>query len=184
METQYGTKLNKTYSVNIHGLRTIFSTSTQIDPQLLQSCVEQQVARPKCRYHKDASGLNTEFMDTMNIVIPVLEQFDAAARNNQEAPVDCNHDTQHQHFRFTFKVSHRHKETVFDRHWKEHSQELAEFKRKFGHPNVSRTTPGYDQLGNWLADQRKKLRRGKLTKEQYDALTELGVDWDPANINT
>ena len=63
---------------------------------------------------------------------------------------------------------------MFSKHWNAHFQELMSFKKTYGHCNVSRTTKGWDQLGNWLADQRRKLRQGKLTAEQYDKLTALG----------
>lgn len=81
------------------------------------------------------------------------------------------------------KASYKFKQPVnkphaFDRQWRRHFDELAEFKTNHGHCNVSRTTKGFENLGNWLADQRRKLRRGKMTKEQYDMLTQLGVEWD------
>ena len=161
------------YTVNIHGLKAIFSTHTELEPQQLQKFLQHRAEKPKHRTQKDVASLNTDFVDLMmDKVIPILHYYDSSIRNHE---LEFTDDTQNQsNLPFSFKVASKNRETVFDRHWREHFQEVVEFKSKFGHPNVSRTTPGYDQLGNWLSDQRKKLRRGKMTKEQYDMLTELG----------
>lgn len=76
--------------------------------------------------------------------------------------------------RSNFRPS-KERETLFDKNWKSHFDELVKFKQVHSHCNASRTMKGYEQLGNWLADQRRKYRKGKLTEEQYRMLTDLGM---------
>mmetsp|Transcript_27484 Transcript_27484/g.38764 ORF Transcript_27484/g.38764 Transcript_27484/m.38764 type:complete len:258 (-) Transcript_27484:13-786(-) len=67
---------------------------------------------------------------------------------------------------------------AFERQWNARFEELKQFKEKFGHVNVTRVTRGYENLGVWLADQRKRFRAGKMTRQRFDLLTDLGVEWD------
>jgi len=80
-----------------------------------------------------------------------------------------------------FKVRKNQDRTVFQEKWMAHFQQLQEFNRAYGHSNVSKTTPGYQKLGAWLAEQRRKLKRGKLTEQQYHLMNELGVQWKTIN---
>lgn len=64
--------------------------------------------------------------------------------------------------------------STFSQYWQNHYQELVNFKKKHGHCNVSKTTKGWGKLGNWLSDQRRKLRKGKMTQQQYQMMNELG----------
>ena len=89
--------------------------------------------------------------------------------NNSPSNSDNNKKAQ---YKFKQPINKPH---AFDRQWRRHFDELSDFKARHGHCNVSRTTKGFENLGNWLADQRRKLRRGKMTKEQYDMLTQLGM---------
>mmetsp|Transcript_19967 Transcript_19967/g.27929 ORF Transcript_19967/g.27929 Transcript_19967/m.27929 type:complete len:273 (-) Transcript_19967:123-941(-) len=67
---------------------------------------------------------------------------------------------------------------IFEGQWMEHYNQLKEFKKQQGHTNVTRNTPGWGFLGNWVADQRRKLRRGKLTEKQFTLLCEMDFEWD------
>mmetsp|Transcript_6632 Transcript_6632/g.9186 ORF Transcript_6632/g.9186 Transcript_6632/m.9186 type:complete len:193 (+) Transcript_6632:102-680(+) len=174
--------VDKRYTVNINGVGITFATSTNIHPEQLFYFLQQNMEQNNIVKHsKDSSTLNTQFINAMYNFIPLLHTYDATTKTNN---TDCEQTEpcESRNCLYVFKTP-RGKATVFDKHWRDHFQELVEFKQKFGHSNVSRTTPGYDQLGSWLADQRKKLRRGKLTREQYGMLTTLGVNWDPANIS-
>eukprot|EP00027_Filamoeba_sp_ATCC50430_P000272 CAMPEP_0168556258 /NCGR_PEP_ID=MMETSP0413-20121227/8781_1 /TAXON_ID=136452 /ORGANISM="Filamoeba nolandi, Strain NC-AS-23-1" /LENGTH=144 /DNA_ID=CAMNT_0008587181 /DNA_START=802 /DNA_END=1236 /DNA_ORIENTATION=+ len=55
---------------------------------------------------------------------------------------------------------------------------LKKFKEHNGHMHITRSTLGYEELGNWIAEQRRKVKRGKITLEQFESLTELGFEWD------
>ena len=64
---------------------------------------------------------------------------------------------------------------AFERQWNSRFEELKVFKDRFGHVNVTRVTKGYENLGVWLADQRKRFRAGKMTRQRFDLLTALGI---------
>ena len=55
--------------------------------------------------------------------------------------------------------------------------ELAEFKREFGHCNVPRSYKRNPQLGRWCDTQRQLLKNGKLSQDRIDKLYELGFTW-------
>mmetsp|Transcript_10317 Transcript_10317/g.14152 ORF Transcript_10317/g.14152 Transcript_10317/m.14152 type:complete len:209 (-) Transcript_10317:501-1127(-) len=173
------------YSVKVQNVEIVFSTSSSIDLQYLPKFCLKELPTDPMNEIDDAELLNTKFNDFMDAVIPLLRKYEATyKRQRTEQPLQTQTQrneypqrTQNQP-QYVFRVPSTARETVFDKHWKDHFNELQEFKKSFGHCNVSRTTKGYDQLGNWLSDQRKKLRRGKLTREQYEMLTELGVEWD------
>lgn len=185
------------YSIYVGGVRTTFSTTTRIDIDKLTHYLETNITKEvqpqilheilqrihKHSKHDDVAILNSYFVQFMDILIPLIDKYEREKHSppftqmevqstDESNSNQLNHNSSQ--FHYIFKTPARSKETIFDKHWKEHFQELAEFKRRFGHCNAARTTPGYDQLGNWLADQRKKLRRGKMTREQHDMLTELG----------
>jgi len=56
--------------------------------------------------------------------------------------------------------------------------ELKAFQKEHGHTNVTRTTDTYKSLGNWVAEQRRKHRKGKMPGEQYEMLSSIGFEWD------
>lgn len=164
------------HSIQVNGLGITFATSQIIEPEHLVQFLQQNMEGSNLVKHsKDAATLNHHFNNAMNNVVSLLHAYDSTTqtKNIENSSKDCL---------YSFKTP-KEKETMFDKHWKDHFNEVVQFKQTYGHSNVARTTPGYDQLGSWLADQRKKLRRGKLTREQYDMLTSIGVNWDPANIN-
>ncbi len=55
--------------------------------------------------------------------------------------------------------------------------ELAEFKREFGHCNVSRYNERNAQLSRWCDNQRQLFKNGKLSQDRIDKLNELGFTW-------
>mmetsp|Transcript_17626 Transcript_17626/g.24480 ORF Transcript_17626/g.24480 Transcript_17626/m.24480 type:complete len:430 (+) Transcript_17626:157-1446(+) len=82
-------------------------------------------------------------------------------------------------FQLKFKSKkERPKNGAFEMQWMEHFTTLKYFYEQFGHTNVTRSTPGYKNLGNWVAEQRRKMRRGKLTKEQYELMNSIAFEWD------
>jgi len=78
---------------------------------------------------------------------------------------------------------------VFDPHdaqWHEMFQQLVEYKKKFGHTNVSQLDQDYQMLGRWLNGQRGRKKGWKsgnkivyLRKDREHALDELGIIWNP-----
>jgi hypothetical protein len=54
--------------------------------------------------------------------------------------------------------------------------ELAEFKREFGHCNVPRSYERSPHLGNWCNNHRRLLKNGKLSQDRIDKLNELGFE--------
>lgn len=66
----------------------------------------------------------------------------------------------------------------FDEQWMKHYNELKEFYTHFGHTNVTRTTDEFKSLGNWVAEQRRKKRRNKLSDQQIHLLDQLKFEWD------
>ena len=54
--------------------------------------------------------------------------------------------------------------------------ELAEFKREFGHCNISRYNERNAQLSSWCDKQRYLLKNGKLSQDRIDKLNELGFE--------
>jgi len=59
--------------------------------------------------------------------------------------------------------------------WEKRYEELKNFKKKFGHCNVSKHTGDYTSLGIWIRDQRK--RKTKLSPEKTEKLNRIGFPW-------
>jgi len=59
--------------------------------------------------------------------------------------------------------------------WEKRYEELRNFKKRFGHCNVSKHTGDYVSLGIWVRDQR--IRKGKLSAEQIKKLDRVGFPW-------
>mmetsp|Transcript_21361 Transcript_21361/g.29888 ORF Transcript_21361/g.29888 Transcript_21361/m.29888 type:complete len:199 (+) Transcript_21361:1100-1696(+) len=78
-----------------------------------------------------------------------------------------------------FKVlKNKPKNGDFKRRWNRYYETLKKYQEQYGHLNVTRSTAGHEELGNWVAEQRRKLKKGKLTFEQFQSLQELGFEWD------
>lgn len=63
--------------------------------------------------------------------------------------------------------------------WNAMLQQLKEFHLSHGHCNVPVTYSANKALGRWLARQRERWRRDKLSAAKVTQLETLGVDWDP-----
>lgn len=80
---------------------------------------------------------------------------------------------------WSFKISKtKPKNGAFQQRWSQKYEELKDFRRKYGHVRVTRVTRDFESLGNWVADQRRKLRTAKLTEEQFNLLNQIGMEWD------
>jgi len=75
-----------------------------------------------------------------------------------------------------FKVlKNKPKNGDFKVRWNRSYEALRDFQAKYGTTRVTRSTPGYRELGNWVAEQRRKLKTGKITQRQFEVLNELGM---------
>mmetsp|Transcript_7590 Transcript_7590/g.10473 ORF Transcript_7590/g.10473 Transcript_7590/m.10473 type:complete len:201 (-) Transcript_7590:170-772(-) len=84
-----------------------------------------------------------------------------------------------------FKVlKNRPKNGDFQRRWNKNFQSLQKYKEIHGHLHVTRSTSGYQDLGNWVSDQRRKLKKGKLTLKQFELLTTLGLEWNTRSVHS
>ncbi|HTJ48854.1 MAG TPA: helicase associated domain-containing protein [Cyclobacteriaceae bacterium] len=61
--------------------------------------------------------------------------------------------------------------------WQNRYQELAEFKKKYGHARVPQYFKDNKKLGNWVSRQRRSNTEGKLSKEKKKRLNEIGFLW-------
>ncbi|PRP78383.1 hypothetical protein PROFUN_13795 [Planoprotostelium fungivorum] len=62
--------------------------------------------------------------------------------------------------------------------WMRHYEELRRFKSLHHHTNVTRTKKDTRKLGNWVAEQRRKKKQGRLNQQQIDFLTAAGFEWE------
>ncbi|MGR6760387.1 Helicase associated domain protein [Paenibacillus sp. T2-29] len=68
---------------------------------------------------------------------------------------------------------------VLDLRWEKGFNELLNFKMKHEHVDVPLRYRINDfNLGQWVQDQRKKYKRGSMSKERIRALRELGFQWE------
>ena len=58
---------------------------------------------------------------------------------------------------------------------------LIDFKKNFGHCNVTRRWQKNLNLATWVNNQRRLKRLGKLSKERISKLTKIGFIWE---VNT
>jgi superfamily II DNA or RNA helicase len=66
-----------------------------------------------------------------------------------------------------------------------HIMELAAFKEKFGHTNLTKSFTEYILLYKWASIQRTRYKNGKLPKEMIEKMNRLGFDWNYGeNLNT
>lgn len=120
--------------------------------------------------------MNSLFIEIMEMYSSLLDEYYKHTTENITS-TNSEPSSKSPNASYVFKQPrNKTKQSAFEKYWKEHFNQLREYKTQFGHCNVSRTTAGFAQLGNWLTDQRRKLRGGKLTREQYEMMTELGKD--------
>jgi len=63
--------------------------------------------------------------------------------------------------------------------WEEMFSELTEFKKIHGHCKVLRGNHRENpKLSNWVSNQRRNFKRGKLSKSQIKRLNQLGFIWN------
>jgi hypothetical protein len=62
-------------------------------------------------------------------------------------------------------------------HWRERLNQLLEFKKEFGHPNVPSSYRDR-RLANFIGNLRKSYRRGTLDPERLRVLSEMGMTWN------
>ncbi|PRP89394.1 hypothetical protein PROFUN_01257 [Planoprotostelium fungivorum] len=65
--------------------------------------------------------------------------------------------------------------------WLKHFKELQDYKEKNNHCNVTRTSTPWKKLGNWVAEQRRKRKQGKLSETQIKMLDNLAFEWERRN---
>lgn len=63
--------------------------------------------------------------------------------------------------------------------WEGMFSELCNFKNENGHCNVPKDYEKVPSLGNWVSIQRRDYKKGVLSKERAEKLTNLGFVWDP-----
>jgi superfamily II DNA or RNA helicase len=66
----------------------------------------------------------------------------------------------------------------FNLRWDLRFEQLAEFRKRNGHCNVSQSGGSFNELGKWLSQQRIAKRRGTLSREREKRLNSLGVIWN------
>lgn len=62
--------------------------------------------------------------------------------------------------------------------WNRNLEKLKEFKKEHGHVKVPITYEEDPSLATWVAEQRKKYRKGKLSEDRTECLDELGMIWN------
>jgi len=67
---------------------------------------------------------------------------------------------------------------IITMNWLTHLEELKEFKRQYGHCNVSRKNTQWKSLGHWVRQQRRKKKNGKLNETQILFLEKMDFEWD------
>jgi Helicase associated domain len=65
-------------------------------------------------------------------------------------------------------------ELTVRRTWEQHFENLKEYKEQHGHANPRRSQGPWFELGNWLASQRVRFRKGSLRMEKAELLRSLG----------
>lgn len=71
---------------------------------------------------------------------------------------------------------------VWDLHqakWFEMLEDLKRFKSKHGHCNVPQRVKEVRKLSIWVSTQRLNFKRGRMSKERFLILENLGFDWAP-----
>ena len=63
--------------------------------------------------------------------------------------------------------------------WDGRFDELCSFRKEHGHCNVPAAWRHNKRLGSWVYRQRKSFRAGTVPEHKAQALTDLGLDWEP-----
>lgn len=63
--------------------------------------------------------------------------------------------------------------------WFEMLEDLKRFIAKEGHANVPQRVPEVKKLSIWVSTQRLNFKRGRMSKERFLILENLGFDWAP-----
>mmetsp|Transcript_15753 Transcript_15753/g.21954 ORF Transcript_15753/g.21954 Transcript_15753/m.21954 type:complete len:226 (+) Transcript_15753:365-1042(+) len=67
--------------------------------------------------------------------------------------------------------------TIYHKRWEDMYKELLDFYNTHGHIRITRGTKGFEELGHWTTEQRRKLKKGKMSQRQFEMLNELGFEW-------
>ncbi|KAL6057634.1 Helicase [Balamuthia mandrillaris] len=67
---------------------------------------------------------------------------------------------------------------VMNFQWKEHFQELVEFKERFGHCQVPVQWRENPRLGSWVKTQRAAWKKGKMSAERKSMLDSIAFVWE------
>ena len=62
--------------------------------------------------------------------------------------------------------------------WKQRINDLKAFKKEYGHCNVPYRYPPNPALGEWVANVRRRKKRGTLTEDKILSLNALGFVWE------
>jgi hypothetical protein len=65
----------------------------------------------------------------------------------------------------------------FDASWNDMYQRLMRYKSKYGNCRVSQRSKEDPQLGDWVAKQRYRHKKGLLSEERIKRLNEIGFSW-------
>jgi hypothetical protein len=65
----------------------------------------------------------------------------------------------------------------FDAAWDEMYQRLMRYKFEYGTCRVSQRSREDPQLGDWVARQRYRRKKGLLSEERIQRLDEIGFGW-------
>ena len=63
--------------------------------------------------------------------------------------------------------------------WFHMLEELKQFKARQGHCNVPQRVPEVARLSVWVSTQRLNFKKGRMSKERFLILENLGFDWAP-----
>ena len=61
--------------------------------------------------------------------------------------------------------------------WEEHYEELKAFKKKYGHCKVPSPSKEHKTLGDWVSKQRRDHKAGRMLKDRFIRLNDLGFLW-------
>jgi len=61
--------------------------------------------------------------------------------------------------------------------WDRRFMELKEYRRKYGHCQVSSYSKKHPTLGHWVLSQRIQKRAGRLSRKRVRRLNQIGFDW-------
>jgi len=68
--------------------------------------------------------------------------------------------------------------TVTPMNWMKNYEHLKKFKQIFGNCNVPKKEGAWKSLGQWVRQQRRKKKLGKISHQQETFLEKLGFEWE------